>query len=92
MRDTVAARLPPSSHYHTVGWYIYRLIIGLVCVTIMRQVVVWQALADGARRYQVCGHGLRHSAAPRSTRIVRATFQDFILNLHKIIGPFALYD
>lgn len=51
VRNAAAARLPPSSHRHC--WYIYRLIIELVCVTIMKQLSEWQALAESARRYRV---------------------------------------
>lgn len=52
-RSTAALLSPPRC------WYIYRLIIGLVCVTIMK--LKWHP-AEGARRYRVWACALHHAA------------------------------
>lgn len=66
-RSTAALLSPP------LCWYIYRLIIGLVCVTIMK-LDESQALVEGARRYLVCARALRHAR----TSAARAAFRFYL--------------
>ncbi|CAH1646579.1 unnamed protein product [Spodoptera littoralis] len=91
VRNAAAARLPPSSHRHC--WYIYRLIIELVCVTIMKQLAEWQARSAGGGRAALPRLRWRVASQPHSAAAPPAHAQpsDFISTVDSQSAAHLLY-
>lgn len=75
VRDAAATRLPPSARRHSVlCWYIYRLIIELVSITITNYEAARQvASAEGWRSARTALPRLRSTVASRSALRGRRT-------------------